>query len=189
MYLYQPCLLILSLCAWAFCDKNDGRRWRKILFPLGILAISWWELRFARITVYPAALLLLIPFLPLGRRFAAWAEVLTAALIGGFLSWKAADTWPLFAGMTLLSAVLLYIATIPLCRDGMDRRLACALGGLFYELFFCLKEYTLFAFCVIRLCSRESLSLTAAALCLAAIHEQMRQELNEREKRTVPIGN
>ena len=185
MYLYQPCLLTLSLHAWAF-----GRESRlRILLPLAVLAVSEWELLYTQIWLYPAAMLLPLPFL-LGRaRAVAWAEVWTASLLGGAVSWKAADLWPLLPGSTLLCAALLLVPAIFLCRSREDKLLACALGSLFFELFFCLREYILFSFCVIRLGSREALSLGAAALCLYHALEQARRVVRIREKRAVSMRN
>ena len=188
MYLYQPCLLILALYAWAFEPvEREGRRLRA-LFPLALLAVSELELTFARIMIYPAALLLPVLFLLKRDRTVAWAEVLTASLLGGFLCWKAADSWPLFPGLTFLCGILLLAATVLLCRQRGDRLLACAIGGLFFELFFCLREYTLFSFCVIRMGSRDGLSLAASTHCLYAVLEQLCHALPKR-KRAVSIVN
>ena len=82
MYLYQPCLLTLSLYAWAF-DERKGHRWLRILFPLVILAVSGWDLSFSRLRIYPAALLLIGPFLLRKPSAVAWEEVLTAATAAG----------------------------------------------------------------------------------------------------------
>lgn len=172
MYLYQPCLLTLTLYAWAF-DRSKGKgRILRIAAPLLLLLASEWELTFSRIYLYPAALLFPAVFLFDAKRSIAWAEVLTAALLSSLVSWKAADAWPLLPGGRLLCAVLLLIPIMLLCRGKEDRLLACSLAGLLYELFFCLKEYMLFSFCIIRLGSRESLNLSTAALCLYGLMEQ-----------------
>ena len=146
MYLYQPCLLTLTLYAWAF-DRSKGKgRLLRIAAPLLLLLASEWELSFSRIYLYPAALLFPAVFLFDAKRSVAWAEVLTAALLSGLTSWKAADAWPLLPGGIFLCAVLLLIPIMLLCRGKEDRLLACSLSGLLYELFFCLKEYMLFSF-------------------------------------------
>ena len=166
MYLYQPCLLALALYAWAF-DRGHGLR---MLIPLLILAISGWELTFERIWLFPAAWLLPLMYL---FHTAVWAEVLTASIAGGLVCWKMADTWPLLPGLTPLCALMLLILVVLLCRKREDRLLACAVSGMFFELFFCLREYMLFSFCTVRLGSREGLSLGSAALCLYCVLEQV----------------
>ena len=168
MYLYQPCLLTLALYVWAW---EKDRRFR-ILLPLVILLASEWELILGRIWLYPAAMLLPVMFLT-KRPSVAWAEVLTSSILGGLLCWKAADRWPLLPGRMLLCAALLIIPALFLCRGREARLLACALGSLLYELFFCLREYVLFSFCTIRLGSREELSLGTAAVCLYLATEQV----------------
>ncbi len=172
MYLYQPCLLTMALYAWAFDRTKTKRRRLFVLLPLAILAVSEWELVYARVWLYPSALLLPLLFLWGRVRIVNWAEVLTASLLGGLVCWKTADTWPLFTGLTLVCAILLLIPVMFLCRDREDRLLACCLGSLFFELFFCLREYLLFSFCVIRLYSRDALSLGTAAICLYFLLEQ-----------------
>lgn len=171
MYLYQPCLLSMALYAWA-CDDPKKSRWR-ILAPLIVLALSEWELSHARFSLYPAAMGIPMLFLWGRIRTAAWAEVLTASLLGGLICWKAADAWPLLSISWLMLPLLLLAPTAVLCRDREDRCLACAIGGLFFELFFCLREYMLFSFCVVRLGSRGGLSLGASSICLYMLLEQL----------------
>ncbi len=164
MYLYQPCLLTLSLYAWA-CDRRRLRIW----FVLLVLAISGWEMTHTRIWLYPAALLLPLVFV---FHRPVWSEVLTAAVLGGLVSWKAADIWPLSPLLMPLCSLLIMTSGF-LCRSREDRLLAFCLCGLFYEMFFCLREYVLFSFCVIRLGSRSSLCLSTAVLCIYLILEEM----------------
>ena len=147
MYLYQPCLLALALYFWAFDGADRRTPWLRVLFPLLLLALSELGSTFTYMSFYPAALLLPLPFAAGRARGVAWAEVLAAGLLGAILSWKAADAWPLFDGLVPLCAALLLIPVAVLCRDREDRWLACALGGLFFELLFCLREYTLFSSC------------------------------------------
>lgn len=170
MYLYQPCLLTLSLYAWAF--DNERGRWLRIGTPLFLLFLSEWALSYARIEIYSAALLLPVMY-GMGRvRCIAWAEALTASLLGGLICWKVWDAWPLFGGIQLLCGVILLIPALLLCRSREDRLLACTLGSLLFEMFVCLREYMLFSYCVVRLGSKASLSLGAASLCLYALGEQ-----------------
>lgn len=189
MYLYQPCLLTMTLYAWAFdTDKGKGH-WLRLLFPLVVLAVSEWELTYTCLWLYPAALLLPVLFLWRKPKMVAWAEVLTAALFGGLLCWKIGDLWPLLPALMLLSVALMLAPIYLLCRSREDRLLAFAFGGLVYELFFCLREYMLFSFCVIRLGSREALSLGTAAVCASLLLEQVRLYLPVRRNHTVSIGN
>lgn len=166
MYLYQPCLLSMSLFAWAFEETSGRERWLEILTPLCILALSEAELIFSRIRLYPAGLLFPLPFMWRRVRSASWGRVLIAALSGALLSWKAADAWPLFTAIQPLCAGLLLIPAFLFCREREDRLLACALGSLAYELFFCMREYMLFAFCILRLGSRDALSLGTMGVCI-----------------------
>lgn len=188
MYLYQPCLLTMALHAWSF-EQTEGKvRWLRILFPLGVLAISEWELTFTGISIYPSAVLLPVLFL-LGRcRAVAWPEVLAAALLGGLLCWKTADAWPLLPGLMVLCGALLMISILLLCCEWEDRRLACALGGLVFELFFCLREYMLFSFCVLRFGSRQSLELSTTAICVYAVFETLRLAVGHKGKGAASAG-
>ena len=189
MYLYQPCLLSMALYAWAF-DRSEAKgRWLRILFPLMILALSELEFTFVRVSLYPAVLILPTICFFEKSRSPDRIGVLTAALLGGFLCWKAADLWPLLPARPLLCASLSALTACSICRSRNERRLACALAGSFYELFFCLREYTLFSFCVIRLGSRDALSLSAAALCLCLLWERLPIVRFSKNKRTVSAGN
>ena len=185
MYLYQPCLLTLALYAWAFDGTPKGRRLR-IWAPVGLLFLSEWALCYERVEIYPAALLLPALYGAGRARTVSWAEVLTAAILGGLICWKVGDAWPLMPALTLLCSSLLLIPVMTVCRAREDRLLACALGSLLFELFACLREYMLFSFCVVRLGSREALSLGAAALCLYALSEQVIRALNRRKSRALP---
>ena len=118
-----------------------------------------------------------------------WEETLTASLIGGLLCWKAADLWPLFPGIIPLGGALLLLPIMLLCREGKDGLLSCVLGSLFFELFFCLKEYLLFSYCVVRLGSRDALSLGTVALCLYVLTERIRCFARARRKHAISISN
>ena len=189
MYLYQPCLLTVALHAWAFTKRAGRARWLSILFPLGILGISEWELTFTGMFLYPSALLLPALFLLDRRSSVVWLETLTAALLGGFLCWRAADAWPLLPGLSILCGALLLTPIMLICHNRDDRRLASALGGLAFELFFCLKEYMLFSFCVVRLGSRQSLDVCTAALCMCAAFEAVHLAVSSGRKRAETAGN
>lgn len=184
LYLYQPCLLTLFLYAWAFEETRSRRHWLRILFPLAVLLLSGWELQFTRISIYPAAMLLPVRYAVRKVPAAAWTEVLCAAILGGLLCWKAADAWPLLPGLGVLCGALMMIPVCLLCRGREDRFLACALGGLCFELFFCIKEYLLFSYAIVRLGSREGLSVASAALCCLGLLEQGRQTLISMRKRS-----
>lgn len=179
----------MALYAWGFDGKRGAGRWLRALAPLVILAISEWELTFDPVSLYPAALLLPLLCLPGRVRTVPWAEALTASFLGGLVCWKAADAWPLLPGLGLLCAVLLLIPILPLCRSREDRLLACALSGLLFELFFCLREYMLFSYCLIRLGSRDSLSLSAASVCLYILLDEALAMLRRGRKSALPMGN
>ena len=189
MYLYQPCLLALSLHTWAFDTADRTKRWLMILLPLMLLAVSERELVYPRIIVYPSAMLLPVCFLLRRIQTVSWAEVLTASLTGGFLCWKAADRWPLFPVIIPVCAALMLIPIMVLCGSREDRLLACALGSLIFELFLCLKEYVLFSFCVVRLGSRDALSLGTAALCLHGMVEPFFHFLVSKKKHALSVSN
>lgn len=176
----------MALYAWAFEDASK-KRWLRTLSPLALLFLSEWEPSYARFNLYPAALLLPALY-GMGRaRTVAWAEVLTASILGGLICWKAEDAWPLMPGLTLLTSATLLIPVMILCRQRADRLLACAVGSLFFELFACLREYMLFSFCVVRLGSRASLSLAAAALCLYALGELVFGAIHRRKSIAIPM--
>ena len=189
MYLYQPCLLTLSLYAWAYDTSEHRRRWLRVLFPLAVLAVSEIELIFPSCSVYPASLLWATCFLMRDPRTVEWAETLTAALTGGLVCWKAADLWPLFSGIIPLCAGFLLVPIALLCRSREDRLLACGLGGLVFELIFCLKEHILFSFCVLRLGSRDGLSLAAGTACLYCLLEQVQRIVRVKKYHTIYTSN
>ncbi len=165
MYLYQPCLLSLALLSWAMDGPGSKVHRRMVLFSLLSLSLSEVEAGGTYLSLYPAALLLPVPFL-LSMNKEAWPEVLAAAFFGGMLCWKAADAWPLLPGVMLLCGMLLPMPACLLCRGEAETLLSICLGSLCFELFFCLREYVLFSFCVVRLGSREELSLGALSLLL-----------------------
>ena len=189
MYLYQPCLLTMALYAWAFDTHKGKGHWLRLLLPLVFLSISEWELTYTRLWLYPAALLMPVLFLRREPQMVAWGEVLTAAFFGGLLCWKIGDFWPLFPALTMLRVALMLVTVCLLCRNREDRLLACTLSGLFCELFFCLSEYMFFSFCVIRLGSREALSLSTTVICTGLLLEQVRLCFSARQNHTVSIGN
>ena len=161
----------MALYAWAFEINNKRNNWLRVLFPLAILAVSGWELSFMRVRLYPAAVLMPVISFRWNTRSVAWAEVMTASLVGGLVCWKAADAWPLIPGITSSCAMLLLASVVVICRERRDRLLAAVLGSLFYELFFCLKEYMLFSFCIIRIGSAQSLDLCSTTVCLCLVLE------------------
>ena len=189
MYLYQPCLLSLSLYAWAFCEAPNGRRRMLTLFPLFLLLVSEAEWTGAYLQLYPAGLLLPGLFLERKRKPIDWPGVLSAAILSGLLGWKLGDAFPLSPLVTPLGALLMLGPIAFLCRQERDRRLAICLAGLAYELFFCLREYVLFSYCLIRLGSRAGLSLSAAALCAYNALSLCANRLAAREKHGMTIRN
>lgn len=173
MYLYQPCLLTLALLIWAFESFGRKERIVRILLLFIILTVSEMELTSSRISVYPASLVL--PWACIAGKVERinWAEVLTAAFLGGLACWKMADAFPLSPGLMPLCAAMMLIPVLFLCRDRDDRMLGCAVGSMFFELFFCLREYMLFSFCVIRIGSRDALTLETLSMCLCTLTERL----------------
>ena len=77
----------MALYAWGFESPGTRGRYLHMAIPALLLAVSGWELSFLRLEVYPTALLLPAAFC-LGRvRTVSWAEVLTAAVVGGLICW------------------------------------------------------------------------------------------------------
>ena len=189
MYLYQPCLLAMALHIWACENVNGKQHILRGLFPLAILAVSEIELSFHDVQIYPAALLLPLYFLLRSHRSIVWEEVLTAVLLGGFVCWRISDAWPLFEGIIPLCGLLFLIPVKLFCRDRENRFFACALISLVYEWFFCLKEYMLFSYCVIRIGSRDSLSLGAASICIYGLSEQIWKYACTKRKQAISISN
>ncbi len=189
MYLYQPCLVTMALYAWAFEPTNNKDRWARIMCPLVVLAVSKWELFCGYFRLYPAALLLTAALFVGRVRTCAWAEVLTSSLLGGLFCWKASDAWPLSPGLMLMNAALLSATVVFLCRKREDRLMAISMGSLIFELFFCLREYLLFSFCVVRIGSRDALSLAATTLCLYFVFERGYAYVIGRKKGRVSMGN
>ncbi len=179
----------MALFAWAGGNGGKKQIIQRILFPLAILSVSEIELSYQNIRVYPAALLLSIGYLIRSHHSIAWEEVTTAALIGAFICWKTADAWPLLPGILLLCGALLLVPIALLCHDREERFFAIALGTLFYEWFFCLKEYMLFSFCVVRIGSKDSLSLGTAAMCLYGLIEPIWQFAFAGRKHAISISN
>lgn len=180
MYLYQPCLISMALFAWA--NKQDKRWLPRVLSFLILLAVSGFEWDLEWIRLYPAAVLLPPILLLDWPHQVNWAEVLTASMLGGLICWKVADAWPLLSLLEPLCAALLTIPILLICRNREDRSIACAVGGLVFELFFCVREYMLFSFCVIRLGSHDSFSLSTAAIFLWVLVEPVCQRLHTKKK-------
>ena len=177
----------MALYGWAFREAEGNRRGRNIVLPLVVLLASGWEVSFSAIRLYPASLLLPLSYLMGKGRSVPWAEVLVSSLLGGLVCWKVADAWPLLPGSAALCAILLLCPIAALCRCREDRLLALTLGSLFFELFFCLREYMLFSFCVLRLGSRDSLTLGALAICFYFIFELTRLLLLSKGKGAISI--
>lgn len=178
----------MALYAWASDHIPRKPKYVRIVFPLVILVLSDWSISFSCVSIYPAALLMMLYHLR-GIRNAAWVELLTASLLGGLLCWKVTDAWPLLPGSMLLCATLLLFPVTIICRNGKDRFLAFALSGLFFELFFCLREYLLFSYCMVRLGSRDALSLDTAALCLYGFLSRVFQYKTRKRDPAVSILN
>jgi len=187
LYLFQPCLLSLALFVWAFGDRERDLSRRMILVSLLSLSLSEVEMEGTGLSVYPAGLVLLVPFLSDVHRRGSWPEVLIAAFFGGLLCWRVADAIPLQPGLLLLCAMLLSAPVCLICRERAEAQLALGLGSLFFELFFCLREYMLFSFCVIRLGSREGLSLASLSMLLFELCSQAYSLLFRRQRGAVFI--
>lgn len=142
------------------------------LFLLTLVVSAIGEVEGEEITIFPAALVLLAGSLvAMGKH---WERVLLSGLFGGVAAWKIADLFLPFFEPALLSGLALSLFVILYCKSMEERFCACALGGIAYELSFCLQEYFLFSFCHLRFGSLDGLSvsamslLTVSAACLLA---------------------
>lgn len=166
MYFYQPALITLVAFLIAggelYSISLKRRRYFVTLFLLTLVASAIGKVEGEGSTIFPAALVLLAgSFLTLRSH---WERVLLAGLFGGVAAWKLADLLPLFFEPALLSGLALSLFVLLYCRSMVERFCACALGGIAYELSFCLQEYFLFSYCHLRLGSLEGLSVSAMSL-------------------------
>lgn len=170
MYFFQPCLLTLLIFLLVdmelFAFSKRQRRYFTILllFVLGLSAIG--ELEWENFTLFPAGVVLLAGTGIRARKH--WERILLSGLFGGIAAWKVTDLFPLFFEPALLSGLALGLFTLLYCRGTEERFCACALGGIAYELGFCLQEYFLFSYCRLRLGSLSGLSISAMGLCVVA---------------------
>ena len=137
--------------------------------------------------MYPAAVLLTVMLFTGRVRTVNWLEMLVSSLVGGLLSWKVADVWPLLPGLILVCAMMMLIPPLILCRHREDRLPVFALGSSFFELFFCIREYMLFSFCMIRLGSRQSLDLCTSSIVLYTVVEKVCLAIREKKKHAAAI--
>lgn len=166
MYFYQPALITLVAFLIAggelYSISLKRRRYFVTLFLLTLVASAIGKVEGEGSTIFPAALVLLAgSFLTLRSH---WERVLLAGLFGGVAAWKLADLLPLFFEPALLSGLALSLFVLLYCKRIEERFCACALGGIAYELSFCLQEYFLFSYCHLRLGSLEGLSVSAMSL-------------------------
>lgn len=166
MYFYQPALITLATFLTAGGDlylvSRNRRRYFTALFLLTLVVSAIGEVEREGITIFPAALLLLV-----GSLFAVekhWERVLLSGLFGGVAAWKIADLFLSFFEPALLSGLGLSLFVILYCKSVEERFCACALGGIAYELSFCLQEYFLFSYCRLRFGSLDGLSVSAMSL-------------------------
>lgn len=166
MYFYQPALMTLVAFLIAGGELHSispkQRRYFATLFLLTLIVSAIGKVKGEGSTIFPAALVLLAgSFLTLRGH---WERVLLSGLFGGVAAWKLADLLPLFFEPALLSGLALSLFVLLYCKRIEERFCACALGGIAYELSFCLQEYFLFSYCHLRLGSLEGLSVSAMSL-------------------------
>lgn len=172
MYFYQPALITLVAFLIAggelYSISLKRRRYFVTLFLLTLVVSAVGKVEGEGSTIFPAALVLLAgSFLTLRRH---WERVLLAGLFGGVAAWKLADLLPLFFEPALLSGLGLSLFVLLYCRSIEERFSACALGGIAYELSYCLQEYFLFSYCRLRLGSFNGLSISTVGLCVAIMN-------------------
>lgn len=189
MYFFQPCLL--TLLAFLLADKellafSKGQRRYFIallLFVLGLSVLGEWE--WENFTLFPAGVVLLVGT-GIGAR-KHWERILLSGLFGGIAAWKVADLYPLFFEPALLSGLALGVFVLLYCKGTEERFCACALGGIAYELGFCLQEYFLFTYCRFRLGSFNGLSVSTMGLWVVMVEYLTRKFLvrNKQEKQAL----
>lgn len=167
MYFFQPALL--TLCGLMAADGTLFSFTRKrqlcfvALFLLTLCASAMGEGVWENFTVFPAALVLMLGTMAMAS--GRWERILLSGLFGGIAAWKLADMFPLFFELALLGGLALSLFTLLYCKSLEERFCACALGGIVYELCFCLQEYFLFTYCRIRLGSSGGLSISTMSMC------------------------
>lgn len=166
MYFYQPALVTLAVFLIAggelYSVSPKRCRYFAALFLLTLVVSAIGEVEGETITIFPAALVLLAG--SLAAVGGHWERALLSGLFGGIAAWKLVDMFPLFFEPALLSGLALSLFTLLYCKRMEERFCACALGGIAYELSFCLQEYFLFSFCRFRLGSLNGLSVSAMGL-------------------------
>lgn len=172
MYFYQPALITLAAFLTAggelYSIFPKRRRYFATLFLLTLVMSAIGKVEGEEITIFPAALVLLVgSFLTLRRH---WERVLLSGLFGGVAAWKLADLFPLLFEPALLSGLALGLFVLLYCKTAEECFCACALGGIAYELSFCLQEYFLFSYCRLRLGSFNGLSISTVGLCVAIMN-------------------
>lgn len=172
MYFYQPAFITLVAFLTAggelYPISLKRRRYFVTLFLLTLVISAIGKVEGEEITIFPAALVLLVgSFLTLRRH---WERVLLSGLFGGVAAWKIADLFPLLFEPALLSGLVLSLFVLLYCKTMEERFCACALGGIAYELSFCLQEYFLFSYCRLRLGSFNGLSISTAGLCFVIMN-------------------
>lgn len=171
MFFYQPALFagIVFMAAGLLPFSKKKRLYYGALFLLTLMLSFWGELKWENVTLFPAALLLMIgTAIPVKGH---WERVLLSGLFGGVAAWKLTDWVPLFFEPALPGGLALILFVWLYCKGAEERFCACALGGITYELSFCLQEYFLFSYCRVRLGSPNGVSISAMGLCfILAIH-------------------
>lgn len=165
MFFYQPALfaIIVFIAAGLLPFSKRRRLYYGGLFLLALGLSFLGELKWENVTLFPAALLLLIgTAIPVKGH---WERVLLSGLFGGIAAWKLTDWMPLFFEPALLGGVALILFVWLYSKGEEERFCACALGGVVYELSFCLQEYFLFSYCRVRLGSPGGVSSSAMGFC------------------------
>lgn len=155
------------------------------LFLLTLCASAIGEGIWENFTVFPAAVVLMLGTMVMTRGH--WERILLSGLFGGVAAWKLADMFPLFFEPALLGGLALSLFALLYCKRLEERFSACALGGIVYELCFCLQEYFLFTYCRIRLGSFGGLSISAMSLCTVTVEYLLHTVLlaNKSEKQAL----
>ena len=185
-----------------------------LLLILGLFLLGGWfdpilskaEKRFMLLSIPVVLGLCLVPQLraPAVRAYAApcaWflltavfcstdhpVGALLAAVFGGLVGWKLADTFPLFPEPGLFVAVPTALLSVLYCRDRNAKALAIAAAPFVMLFFRAVGDYMLFSSAVLELGDGDSLAAQSAGLLLLLSGGLLQKRLPVRLRRLHPVA-